>query len=185
MEALLRRTVREAGYEPREADAALKEPEDVRWKDAAPVAVGLLATLILMVPMAGTLWHHHWMIPAFWQFLIATPIQFILGARFYVAGWHAIKARSGNMDLLVAIGTSAGWALSVWLWLTAPPDTMVHLYFEGSVAVIALVRAGKWLEAQAKRQTTSAIRALHALRPVRAHVMTADGEIDVEMFANP
>ncbi|MDO8252068.1 MAG: copper-translocating P-type ATPase, partial [Rhodoferax sp.] len=106
-------------------------------------------------------------------------VQFILGAHFYRAGWHALKARSGNMDLLVSIGTTAGWALSTWLWLTAEPGAMVHLYFEGSALVITLVMLGKWLEVRAKRQTTSAIRALHALRPDVAHLMGLDGEVDV------
>jgi hypothetical protein len=111
------------------------------------------------------------MLSALWQFALATPVQFLLGARFFVAGWHALKNGSGNMDLLVALGTTAGWALSVWLWLSAPSGAMVHLYFEGSALVISLVLLGKWLEVRAKRQTTSAIRALHALRPERAHLL--------------
>ena len=119
------------------------------------------------------------MLPAAWQFALATPVQFVLGARFYKAAWHAVRAASGNMDLLVALGTTAGWALSVWLWLRAPQGAMVHLYFEGSALVITLVLLGKWLEVRAKRQTTSAIRALHALRPARAHWLGPDGEVDV------
>jgi Cu+-exporting ATPase len=110
---------------------------------------------------------------------LATPVQFVLGARFYKAGWHALIAGSGNMDLLVALGTTAGWALSVWLWLTAADGQMVHLYFEGSAVVITLVLLGKWLEARAKRQTTDAIRALHALRPAYARVMTLDGDVEI------
>jgi Cu+-exporting ATPase len=106
-------------------------------------------------------------------------VQFILGARFYKAGWHALLSGSGNMDLLVAIGTTAGWLLSMWLWLTAPEGHMVHLYFEGSAVVITLVLLGKWLEARAKRQTTDAIRALHALRPEKARVITPDGELEI------
>jgi len=65
----------------------------------------------------------------------------------------------------------AGWDLLIWLWLTAEPDTMVHLYFESMAVVITLVLLGKWLEARAKRQTTFAIRAPHALRPDVAHLM--------------
>jgi len=99
-----------------------------------------------------------------------------LGARFYRAGWHALKARTGNMDLLVAIGTSAGWGLSVWLWWSAQDGSMPHLYFEASAVVISLVMLGKWLETRAKRQTTAAIRALHALRPALAHVILKNGE---------
>ncbi len=179
MEARLRRAVRDAGYEPRAADALEQQEDASPWAGFAPVAIGLLLSAPLALPMVGDLFGQHWMLPAWVQFLLATPVQFILGARFYKAGWHALKALTGNMDLLVAIGTTAGWALSVWLWLTAEPDTMVHLYFEGSAVVVTLVLLGKWLEARAKRQTTSAIRALHALRPDVAHLIGVDGEVDV------
>jgi len=111
------------------------------------------------------------MLPPWQQFVLATPVQFVLGARFYRAAWHALKAASGNMELLVAIGTSAAWAMSTWLWWQSEPDQMVHLYYEASAVVITLVLLGKWLEARAKRQTTEAIRALYALRPALAHLL--------------
>ena len=179
MEARLRRAVRDAGYEPRAASAAIDAVDESAWAGFAPVAIGLALSAPLALPMIGDLLGQHWMLPALWQFLLATPVQFILGARFYKAGWHALKALTGNMDLLVAIGTTAGWALSMWLWLTSDSGAMVHLYFEGSAIVITLVLLGKWLEARAKRQTTSAIRALHALRPEVAHLIGLDGEVDV------
>jgi P-type Cu+ transporter len=175
MDAQIRRAVRNAGYEPVSPEEVM--PEDLSpWAGFAPVAIGLLLSAPLVVPMLGDLLGKHWMLPAWQQFLLATPVQFILGARFYKAGWHALKALTGNMDLLVAIGTSAGWGLSMWLWLSAEPDTMPHLYFEASAVVVTLVLLGKWLEARAKRQTTAAIRALHALRPEIAHVLQAGGE---------
>ncbi len=180
-EALVRRAVRDAGYEPREADLALDAPEPSAWEGFAPVAWGFALSFPLVLPMLGELLGWHWMLPAAWQFVLATPVQFFLGARFYRAAWHAVRAASGNMDLLVALGTTAGWALSVWLWLRAPQGAMVHLYFEGSALVITLVLLGKWLEVRAKRQTTSAIRALHALRPARAHWLGPDGEVDVSV----
>ncbi|MBI3532929.1 MAG: copper-translocating P-type ATPase [Burkholderiales bacterium] len=179
MEARLRRAVRDAGYEPRAADALEQESDASPWTGFAPVAIGLLLSAPLVVPMLGDLLGLHWMLPAWAQFLLATPVQFILGARFYKAGWHALKALTGNMDLLVAIGTTAGWALSMWLWLTAEDGAMVHLYFEASAVVVTLVLLGKWLEARAKRQTTAAIRALHALRPDVAHLVGREGEVDV------
>jgi Cu+-exporting ATPase len=179
MEARLRRAVRDAGYEPRAANTLTDAPEASRWAGFAPIAWGLALSMPLVLPMLGDLFGLHWMLPALWQFLLATPVQFVIGARFYKAGWHALLNLSGNMDLLVAIGTTAGWALSVWLWLTAEPGAMVHLYFEGSALVVTLVLLGKWLEAGAKRQTTSAIRALHALRPDVAHLVGLDGEVDV------
>jgi P-type Cu+ transporter len=176
IEARLRRAVRDAGYEPRAAEEAA--PEDLSpWAGFAPVAAGLLLSAPLVIPMMGDLLGRHWMLPAWLQFMLATPVQFILGARFYKAGWHALKALSGNMDLLVAIGTSAGWGLSVWLWLSSGSS---HLYFEASAVVVTLVLLGKWLEARAKRQTTAAIRALHGLRPEIAHVLSRTGEeVDV------
>ena len=179
MEARLRRAVRDAGYEPR-TPAQMEAVEDASpWAGFAPVATGLVLSAPLVLPMVGDLFDQHWMLPAWIQFLLATPVQFILGARFYKAGWHALLALTGNMDLLVAIGTTAGWALSMWLWLTAAPGTMPHLYFEGSAVVVTLVLLGKFLEARAKRQTTTAIRALHALRPDVAHLIGLDGEVDV------
>ena len=181
MDALLRRAVRDAGYEPRAAEEQAREEDPSPWAGFLPVALGLALSAPLVLPMAGDLFGRHWMLPAWVQFLLATPVQFILGARFYKAGWHAAKALSGNMDLLVAIGTSAGWGLSVWLWLNAHPGHAPHLYFEASAVVVTLVLLGKWLEARAKRQTTAAIRALHALRPEVAHLMGRQGSEVVEV----
>jgi Cu+-exporting ATPase len=173
MEAQVRRAVRNAGYEPRAAEGALRD-DPSPWAGFGPVALGLALSLPLVLPMFGEWIGQDWMLPAWLQFLLATPVQFVLGARFYRAGWHALKAGSGNMDLLVAIGTSAGWGLSVWLWLTQSPTH--HLYFEASALVVTLVLLGKWLEARAKRQTTAAIRALQSLRPETAHVLLKNGQ---------
>ena len=118
--------------------------------------------------MLGNLFGGHWMLPGWVQWLLATPVQFWLGARFYRAGWKALLAGSGNMDLLVSVGTSAAYGLSLYLLLTR--GEAAHLYFEASAVVITLVLLGKYLEARAKRQTTEAIRALQALRPATARV---------------
>lgn len=179
MPSILRRAVRNAGYEVRTESANGTTKTEAPLAGFMPVAAGIALSIPLLIPMLGDWLGAHWMLPAWLQFVLATPVQFILGARFYKAGWHAARALSGNMDLLVSIGTTAGWALSVWLWLTAPEGAMVHLYFESSAIVITLVLLGKWLEARAKRQTTSAIRALHALRPDVAHWLGRDGEVDV------
>ena len=179
VDALVRRAVRNAGYEPRAAEAAIDAEDASPWAGFAPVAIGLLLSAPLVLPMLGDLFGAHWMLPAWAQFLLATPVQFIFGARFYKAGWHAAKALTGNMDLLVALGTSAGWGLSMWLWLTAHEGHTPHLYFEASAVVVTLVLLGKWLEARAKRQTTAAIRALHGLRPEVAHWLGKGGEVDV------
>ena len=172
--ARIKRAVRDAGYEPRSMEA-MDEAAERRWMgvslDFLPVLIGMVLSAPLVLPMVGDLFGKHWMLSAWMQFVLATPVQFVLGARFYRAGWHALKARSGNMELLVSIGTTAAWALSTWLWWRSEPGEMLHLYFEASAVVITLVLLGKWLEARAKRQTTSAIRALQSLRPERAHLL--------------
>jgi P-type Cu+ transporter len=173
-QARLQRAVRDAGYEPRPFSEAMAEPPPLWWgvpRDAWPVLLAVLLTLPLAAPMVGDLWGAHWMLPPLWQFVLATPVQWILGARFYRAAWHALKGGTGNMELLVAIGTSAAWGMSTWLWVQAAPGEAVFLYYEASVMVITLVLLGKWLEARAKRQTTEALRALQALRPELAHLL--------------
>lgn len=172
--------VRRAGFDAAElrpaatADqAAARHPLPDWW----PVAVSALLTLPLALPMLGLLAGVHWMPPGWVQWLLATPIQFWLGARFYRAGWNALRAGSGNMDLLVAIGTSAAYGLSVWLLLVHGDHA--HSYFESSAVVITLVLLGKWLEARAKQQTVAALRALESLRATEA-IVRRDG-VDVKV----
>jgi Cu+-exporting ATPase len=149
-----------------------------RWALMAAIALALPLVLPMVLQPFGV----HWMLPAWVQFALATPVQFIFGARFYVAAWKAVRAGAGNMDLLVALGTTAGYGLSVYEWATAA-GRLPHLYFEASAVVIALVLLGKYLESRAKRQTASAIRALEALRPERA-IQVIDGrEQDVAISA--
>ena len=179
LQAVLRRAVREAGYGVRESAGPPSTVALSPWAGFAPVAWALALSLPLVLPMLGDLVGQHWMLPLLWQFLLATPVQFILGAHFYRAAWHAVRAGTGNMDLLVAVGTSSAWGLSVWLWLGAPAHAghMPALYFEASAVVITLVMLGKWLELRVKRQTTSAIADLHALRPPVAHVVLGSGDM--------
>ena len=122
-------------------------------------------------------------LPAWLQWMLATPVQFWLGWRFYKAGWSALKAGAGNMDLLVALGTSAAYGLSVYLLFNPMHAGMQHLYFESSTIVITLVLLGKWLEARAKKHTTEAIRALNALRPERASVLRNGQEVQLAIDA--
>ncbi len=178
--SMLIAAVERAGYGatvPQAAGAAPDVPTrtlPIWW----PVALAMLLSLPLTMPMFGSLFGAHWMLPGWVQMALATPVQFWLGARFYHAGWKALRAGSGNMDLLVAVGTSAAYGLSVYLLFTRA-EAMAHLYFEASAVVISLVLLGKWLEARAKRQTTEAIRALQSLRPATARVRTDGVDRDV------
>jgi Cu+-exporting ATPase len=166
--------VKKAGYEARLAPVPRPTHDRSWW----PVALAAALSLPLALPMLGAFVGVDWMLPGWLQFALATPVQFWLGARFYRAGWKALRARSGNMDLLVALGTSAAYGLSVYM-LVRHWEHEPHLYFEASAAIITLVLLGKWLEGRAKRQTTEAIRALQALRPETARVRRAGGEAEV------
>ena len=148
------------------------------------MALGAVLTLPLVLPMLLQLFGVDWMLAGWLQLALATPVQFGLGARFYRAGWKALRAGTGNMDLLVALGTSRRLrpVASTCCWRHAGHG-MPHLYFEASAVVITLVLLGKWLEARAKRQTTDAIRALKALRPATARVLRDGVELDVPVDA--
>ncbi len=143
------------------------------------VAASALLTAPLLVPMLLGAAGVHWMLDGWVQWALATPVQFVFGARFYRDAYKALRARVGNMDTLVALGTTAAYGLSVYLLLRQAESGPMHLYFEASAAVITLVRLGKWLEERAKRQTTEAIRALQALRPEAALVIRNGVERDV------
>lgn len=180
--ATLVAAVERAGYTAQLPSAPGDAPSAARALPAWwPVALAVALSLPLMAPMLAAPFGVHWMLPGWLQWLLATPVQFWLGARFYRAGWKAVRAGSGNMDLLVAVGTSAAYGLSVYLLLTRG-DPM-HLYFEASAVVITLVLLGKWLEARAKRQTTEAIHALQALRPATARVRVDGVDRDLPIDA--
>ncbi|HEY6134599.1 MAG TPA: heavy metal translocating P-type ATPase [Rubrivivax sp.] len=182
-EAALVAAVERAGYvaRPRQ-ESSTPSTEAARrvTADGWRVAIAAALSAPLALPMFGLLFGAHWMLPGWVQLALATPVQFWLGARFYRAGWSALKARSGNMDLLVALGTSAAYGLSL-VQLLRHGNQSMQLYFEASAVVITLVLLGKWMEARAKRQTTEAIRALNALRPETARVRRAGVETELPL----
>ncbi len=135
---------------------------------------GLLAAPFL-IGMLGMGLGRDWMPGAWWQLALATPLQFVFGARFYRGALGALRARTGNMDLLVALGTTAAYALSVWQWVAGHH----HLYFEASALIIFFVLLGKHLESRAKQATAGAIRALLDLKPRTAMRLDAGEEREV------
>ncbi|HEX8883465.1 MAG TPA: heavy metal translocating P-type ATPase, partial [Noviherbaspirillum sp.] len=172
--------VRKAGYEaaPVSSDGVSASKAEAGLPGWWPVAVAALLSAPLVAPMLAMPFGVHWALPGWLQLALATPVQFWLGARFYKAGWKAVLARSGNMDLLVALGTSAAYALSLYLLLKHGDHAgMGHLYFESSAVVITLVLLGKWLEARAKHQTVAALRALESLKATTA-IIRRDGRED-------
>ena len=163
----LQEAVRKAGF-------SAHPPETTQADKGRRDTLPLIAAALLSAPLlAGMALHAAglpWMLPGWAQFALATVVQFWLGARFYAAGWRALRAGAGNMDVLVALGTSAAWGLSSWNLLTAPAGTMPALYFESSAVLITFILLGKWLEARARGQAASAIRALAGLRPDTARL---------------
>ncbi|MGH8347495.1 MAG: heavy metal translocating P-type ATPase [Pseudomonas sp.] len=179
--AVLIQAVAAAGYEASAAAAAVAVAVPPR-RDWWPVALAAVLSLPLVVQMLAALLGVQWSLPGWVQLLLATPVQFGLGARFYRAGWRALRVGSGNMDLLVVLGTSAGYGLSVYQLAAHSGPGAPHLFFEASAVVITLVLLGKWLETRAKHHTADAIRALQALRPDIARVRR--GGMEYEVSAN-
>lgn len=139
------------------------------------VTLALALAIPLLVPMLLQPFGVHWMWPAWFQLALASPVQFVIGARFYRAAWRALRTLDANMDLLVVVGTTSAYGLSLYQWLTAVSTP--HLYFEASAMVIALVLLGKYLETRARRQTTRALRDLQGLAGDMA-VRERDGHVE-------
>lgn len=181
----LAEAVSRAGYEARIGSASAsraRADEEHKLREQAELqrellmlllAIGLTTPLVaqMVAMVAGVSFH---LMPHM-EVLLATPVQFLCGWRFYRGAYKALRAASGNMDVLVALGTSAAYAYSWYLIYDLGAGAHGRLYFESSAVVITLVMLGKYLEARAKRGTTAAIRQLMELRPQTARVRRADG----------
>ncbi|MEZ5833502.1 MAG: heavy metal translocating P-type ATPase [Dongiaceae bacterium] len=165
--SLIEAAIAKAGYGTRSVDHRdTSEDQSGLRNELLSILLGAVLTLPLVVPMAGALFDRHVMLPAWWQLALAIPVQFWLGASFYRGAWKALRGGTANMDVLVALGTSAAFGLSLYLMVGGE----IHLYFESAAVIIVLVRLGKWLEARAKRRTLKALEALESLRPTEALV---------------
>ncbi|QLG87861.1 copper-translocating P-type ATPase [Chitinibacter bivalviorum] len=129
--------------------------------------LAIACTLPFLYEMAGMLAGQHGVLAPLLQLALATIVQFIPGWRFYRGAFLSLRGGAANMDVLVALGTSAAWAYSVWALLSQHHA----LYFEASSSVITLVLLGKWLELRAKQQTGDALKALLQLQPQTAKVL--------------
>jgi P-type Cu+ transporter len=183
----LRRAIRSAGFDLLEADLQLDDAEaKARKKEIAEQKRMLIIGLIFTVPLFvlsmsrdfGLLpmhiAHAPWVAYFFWA--LATPVQFYVGWQYYVNGYKSLRNGSANMDVLVALGTSAAYFYSIPITLGMIPG---HVYFEISAVIITLVKLGKYLEAKAKGGASDAIRKLMNLRPRKAYVVRDGIEIEV------
>nr|QIJ55668.1 lead transporter [uncultured Polynucleobacter sp.]QIJ55678.1 lead transporter [uncultured Polynucleobacter sp.] len=171
-------TVQKTGYEAKISSPhqiSVTAPSKLFWgaDGLGRVLLGFALSAPLFLPMLLMPFGIHWALSPKWQLLLATPVQFFLGWRFYRAGLKSLMSGVGNMDLLVALGTSAAYGLSIYQMI-ASPHASHELYFEGSAVIICMVLLGKWLEARAKQQTSEAIRALQKLWPEHAKVIERD-----------
>jgi Cu+-exporting ATPase len=180
--------VARAGYgaRVRRDDAAERDLDRARhaaaWRALRrELAVAALLTAPFVLQM-GTMFvggaaHAEWL-PRWLQFALATPVQFLIGRRFYVGAWHALRGGGANMDVLIALGTSIAWLWSAAVTVFGLPQ---HVYFEASAAIVTLVLLGKALEARARAGTSAAIEGLLRLQPVVAHVIRDGREVDVPL----
>ena len=161
----------------REAERARKDAEfraELRlfW-------ISALLSLPFLAQMAGMLGagfggHHDDWLPRWLQCLLATPVQFWIGRRFYKGAWSSLLGGGANMDVLVALGTSVAYFFSLFVVLAGRHD--LHVYFEASASIITLVLLGKLLEARARARTSAAIEALLRLQPPTAWI-ERDGQL--------
>lgn len=166
--------IKSAGYKALALDAKLKKkPGSEGW---LTFVFSALLTLPLTFPMMADWFGLDFNVPFWVQLVLASVVQFYFGLRFYRGAYAALKSRSGNMDSLVALGTSAAYGLSIVNFLSGHGE---HLYFESSAVIITLVILGKSMEARAKKQTTDAIRALQDLRPEKANLLENNLEHEV------
>ncbi|HET8598873.1 MAG TPA: heavy metal translocating P-type ATPase [Segeticoccus sp.] len=148
-----------------------------RWQAALTTGLGLMAVMYVPIYLDTM----DWLMPLI--LVVATAVQFWAGADIYRAAWAAARHRSTTMHTLVALGTSISWGYStfvtLWPGLAERWRLPLHVYFETSLVIIALVLLGRWLEQRARLRTADAIRALVGLAPATARVLRDGTEVDV------
>jgi Cu+-exporting ATPase len=174
--ALLLTELKKAGYPSRVSTKAGTRPAPRLGGWAVNLAVGIPVTMVLMLgewflPLAGVRWFD-WV-----SFALAGLVQAVAGARFYRGAWAQFKARSSNMDTLVALGSTTAFGYSTWALLAAWPG---HLYFMEAAAIITLISLGHWIESRVSEKAEGSLKALMTLAPQTARKLTgANLEVEV------
>ncbi|WP_062106510.1 heavy metal translocating P-type ATPase [Bacillus niameyensis] len=177
--------IKNTGYDAK-PKAEAQEKQTYKERELQSKKVKLVISTILSIPLLVTMLVHlfNMDIPAifmnpWFQFVLATPVQFIIGWQFYVGAYKNLRNGGANMDVLVALGTSAAYFYSLYEAIKTIGNTayMPHLYFETSAVLITLILFGKYLEARAKSQTTNAISELLNLQAKEARVIRDGKEI--------
>ncbi|MEN6349392.1 MAG: heavy metal translocating P-type ATPase [Syntrophomonas sp.] len=183
--------VKALGYDAQKVDELdANRAEELKEKEINSLRFSLFASILLSLPlvlaMVLSVLKIHIMALDFlhnqyFQLVLATPVQFIIGARFYKQSYYALRSGSANMDVLIAMGTSAAYLFSLYnvFFEAVPPGMMKNLYFEASAIIITLILLGKYLEAVAKGRTSEAIKKLAALQAKTARVIREGMEKDI------
>ncbi len=186
-QAELRRAVTAAGFTAVETGGEAEDAEALaREKEIAQQRHYLIIGLVFTVPLFlfsmardfGLLpmWAHepwvNWL-----MFALATPVQFYVGWQYYIGAYKSLRNRSANMDVLIAMGSSAAYFYSIPVMLGWIPG---HVYFETSAVIITLIKLGKYLEAKAKGRTSEAIKKLMGLQAKTARVVRDGTEIEIQ-----
>lgn len=177
--------IKNVGYDAK-PKAEAEEKQTHKEKQMKDMKTKLIISSVLSAPLLVTMLVHlfNMHIPdifmnPWFQFALATPVQFIIGWQFYVGAYKNLRSGGANMDVLVALGTSAAYFYSLYeaFKTIGNPGYMAHLYFETSAILITLILFGKFLEARAKSQTTNALSSLLNLQAKEARVIKNGEEV--------
>ena len=181
------KVVESLGYEAERADELSADREkEQREKEITRLRIELIISAVLTAPLLFSMllmiagvdvpFLHN----EYFQLIAATPVQFVIGFRFYRNAYHALRSKSANMDVLIAMGTTASYFFSIYnAFFAGHGHDMKELYFETSAVIITLILLGKYLEAVAKGRTSEAIRKLMGLQAKTARVIRDGKEEDI------
>lgn len=176
-------TIEKAGYKGEvEKERNLDREKELREAEIKSLKTSFFISLVLTIPLFSAMFFHmagvHNILSNGWfQLALATPVQFIIGYRFYKGAYNSLRGGGANMDVLVAMGTSAAYFYSIYNLLRGSSD----FYFESSAVIITLILLGKTFEAVAKGKTSEAIKTLMGLQPKTARVIRDNEELDIEI----
>ena len=180
---LAREVEADADVEDEEAEERAREERSLRYRMLFAAAIGVVLIVLSQsarIPLLSDVRLGAINVTAF---LLATPVQFWAGWRFYRGAWQVAKHRSTDMNTLIAVGTSAAYFYSIvatfWPGLIETAGVSADVYFDTAAVIVALILLGRWLEARAKGQTSAAIKRLMGLRAKTARVVRGGVELDV------
>ena len=173
-----------------EGPVSADQEKEQREKEISSLRLTLIFSALMSLPLLLSMflalipWGHGGpaiLHNAYFQLAVATPVQFVIGYRFYKQAFLALRAKGANMDVLVAMGTSAAYGYSLYnvFYQTVPAGVMKDLYFEASAIIITLILLGKYLEAIAKGKTSEAIKKLIKLQAKTARIQLGEEEVDI------